>query len=105
MPTWFLTNCTDSRSTEEHLNDWKAYLGPISGAQAFDRYAARAWQAETLASAMYRTLFQTAALRASFVDDTTTDAFWTQGGATIQAAWNLKVDLNGAATATGYAGP
>lgn len=93
------------RSTEEHLNDWNAYLGPIAGADAQSRYAARAWQAETLASAMYRVLFQAPALRASFVDDAATDAFWVQGGATIQAAWNLQVDLDAAATETGYVGP
>lgn len=93
------------RSIEEHLNDWKAYWPQIAGADAQTRYAARAWQAETLATEMYRTLFQSVALRASFADDTATDAFWAQGGATIQAAWPLQVDLDAAAAVAAYAGP
>jgi hypothetical protein len=71
----------DLRSAEEHLNEWRT---AVPNEEAVGRLSV---QSEVLACDVYLRLLEDATLRAEFIGDASTQAFWSQIDTVTAARW------------------
>ena len=87
------------RNTAEHHNPLATVLPRCAGAALERMTLRRAYQAQVMASDVYRRIFQDARLQQHFSTDANIDAFWNMPLPQQVQAWGTALDLEAIATA------
>lgn len=82
------------RSAAEHLNPLDDKLTKYQPHELDKMKALRTFQAELLASYVYRKILSTPQLLSNFIDDATIDSMWSQSAPQLIPLWGSTIDLH-----------
>lgn len=88
-----LSELYELRSAAEHLNPLDSKLGQYQQHERDNIKALRAYQAELLASFVYRKILSTPNLLSNFIDDAAIDSMWLQPPSQLKQLWGPTIDL------------
>ncbi|RMG51404.1 MAG: hypothetical protein D6723_10720 [Acidobacteria bacterium] len=83
----------DLRSYTEHMNDWQGVIKKVSPLSPEETGLLRAFQAELLASYVYRRILKEDNLRSIFINDDRIEQFWKKPDHEQTKCWGRTVDL------------
>jgi hypothetical protein len=87
----------DLRGASEHMNPFETILADYPEAQREMIALRRSFQAQVLASQVYKRIFADANLQNAFSSDALLQQFWTEPWAVQAGAWGAPVDLDAVA--------